>query len=323
MVKFFSRTVVINTVKIVMASVIAILLAQFLQLQFAVSAGIIAILSVQPTKKETVKTALGRFLAFLCALVISFICFGIIGFNVAAFSVYLLVFIFVCLCFRWNSAMAMDSVLISHFLSVGQMDWGMVGNEVLLFVIGVGAGIAANLHLHKDVRQMEVLRLNMDNQIKKILSRMSERVLTQDNSDYNGDCFIVLSEELGEAQDMAEQNFKNQFSDGDVFDVEYVRMRQSQCQCLFEMYKNVRKLKTTPVQAQVISDFLNQISEEYHKENTVDGLLSRFYEIDNNMKKEPLPVERGEFEDRAMLFSLLRHLEEFLLIKKNFADQYL
>lgn len=323
MVKFFSRAVVINTVKIVLASVIAILLAQFLQLQFAVSAGIIAILSVQPTKKETVKTALGRFLAFLCALVISFICFGIIGFNVAAFSVYLLVFIFVCLCFGWNSAMAMDSVLISHFLSVGQMDWGMVGNEVLLFVIGVGAGIAANLHLHKDVRQMEALRLNMDNQMKKILSRMSERVLTQDNSDYNGDCFVVLSEYLSQAQNMAEQNFKNQFSDGDVFDMEYVQMRQRQFQCLFEMYKNVRKLKTTPLQAQVISDFLKQISEEYHKENTVDSLLSEFYHIDNNMKNEPLPVQRSEFEDRAMLYSLLRHLEEFLIIKKEFADQYL
>lgn len=321
--KLFNKTVIINTVKIVLASVTAILLAQLFKLQFAVSAGIIAILSVQPTKKETVKTALGRFFAFVCALGISGVCFGIMGYNVAAFSVYLLVFVFVCLSFGWNSAMAMDSVLISHFLSAERMDSAMIGNEVMLFIIGVSAGIIANLHLHKDVRQMETLRLNMDNQIKKILSRMSERVLTQDNSDYNGECFLVLSGYISEAGKMAEKNFKNQFSETDVFDVEYVRMRQRQCQCLYEMYKNVRKIKTTPVQAQVISAFLKQISEEYHKENTVDGLLDEFYKIDKGMKMEPLPKEREEFEDRAMLFSMLRHLEEFLLIKKEFADRYL
>ena len=36
------------------------------------------------------------------------------------------------------------------------------------------------------------------------------------------------------------------------------------------------------------------------------------------MKSTPLPVERNEFEDRARLFMLLRRIEEFLMIKKEF-----
>ena len=55
----------------------------------------------------------------------------------------------------------------------------------------------------------------------------------------------------------------------------------------------------------------------------MDSLLDRFYEIDEGMRTEPLPAERSEFEDRAMLYSLLRHLEEFLRIKKEFANKYL
>ena len=54
----------INTFKITVAAVLAIIVAQLLHLEFAVSAGIVAILSVQPTKKETLRTALSRFLAF-------------------------------------------------------------------------------------------------------------------------------------------------------------------------------------------------------------------------------------------------------------------
>ncbi len=323
MTKFINYRIILNTVKIVLASMAAIWLAEFLRLQYAVSAGIIAILSVQPTKKETVRTALSRFLAFLCALLISAVSFGVFGFHGTAFAVYLLLFVFICLTFGWNNAMAMDSVLISHFLSEGRMDLAMIGNETLLFLVGVGAGLLANLHLHKDMRQMEELREAIDEQIKSILFRMSKRILSGENSDYDGACFDVLSEYLAKARWMAEQNIQNQFLGGDLFDMEYVKMRREQYGCLFEMYKNVRTIQTTPAQAQIISAFLRQISEEYHKENTVDSLLEQFYEIDRGMRTQPLPAERGEFEDRAMLYSLLRHLEEFLMIKKEFAKKYL
>ena len=58
------KSILTNTVKITVAAVLAILCAQALKLDFAVSAGIVAILSVQPTKKETLSTALARLLAF-------------------------------------------------------------------------------------------------------------------------------------------------------------------------------------------------------------------------------------------------------------------
>ena len=65
------KSIIINTLKISVAAILAILCAQALKLDFAVSAGIVAILSVQPTKKETLRTALARLLAFAVALVIS------------------------------------------------------------------------------------------------------------------------------------------------------------------------------------------------------------------------------------------------------------
>lgn len=68
MKQYINKTKILNTCKIGLAAILAILLAQVLQLTFAVSAGIVAILSVAPTKKETIKTAIGRFFAFLVAI---------------------------------------------------------------------------------------------------------------------------------------------------------------------------------------------------------------------------------------------------------------
>lgn len=315
------KAIIVNTLKVVAASTLAIFVASALNLRFALSAGIVAILSIQPTKRETIKTAAGRFFAFLCAVVIALIAFSLIGYNYVAFGIYLLCFVGICFRFKWNSAMAMDSVLITHFLSAGNMNPEMVLNEFLIFLIGTLAGILANAHLKKDVENVEKLKDDTDNQIRKILYRMSERILVSDMSDYNGGCFTVLWDNLRKAQNMAETNYMNVYTVDDVYDIEYLEMRNNQCHVLYEMYKIVRNLNTTPVQAKKISVFLKKVSEEYEKDNTVVELMKAFQKLDKEMKDEPLPVERAEFEDRARLFALLRLLEEFLNIKKTFMEK--
>lgn len=310
-----------NTIKIAGAAIAAIAIAMLAGAEFAVSAGIVAILTIQPTKKETLRTALGRLAAFGSALVIAAACFGLLGYTMAAFGVYLVIFVLVCQIFRWYSAMAMNSVLISHFLTLGSMRPGAVGNEVCLFGIGVGVGILANLHLHKNVDYIEELKAEADSQIKRILSQMSERILDHDMEDYNGECFVKLRDSLRKARNVAEENYNNQFGSGDVYDMEYIRMRDRQCRVLYEMYKSVRTIETTPITAARISDFLREMSQAYHRDNTGRELLQRFERLDAEMKAQPLPTERKEFEDRARLFGLLRNIEEFLRIKLEFSEE--
>ncbi len=320
--KIINRNLLFKTFKIAAAAVVAILLAYILRLENPLSTGIVAILTIQPTKKETFKTALGRLLAFICATVIAYACFQILGFNVPAFCVYLFIFIFICHICGWYSAMAMVSVLISHFLLAKTMNIKLIVNESAIFIIGAGVGLLANLHLKRNVDYMEELRNKTDSQIKKILSRMAERIIDKDISDYNGECFDVLRDSIRKAKNLAEENYNNQLINGDTYDREYIRMREKQCFVLYEMYKSVRSMETTPLTAEKISGFLKDTAEAYHKDNTVEELLGKFYELDKSMKNKPLPIERTEFEDRARLYVLLRNIEEFLKLKSEFAKKY-
>ena len=316
------KNIIINSSKIIIAAILAIVLAQFLKLEFAIAAGIVAILTIQPTKKETVATALGRLYAFIVALVIAFLSFSIFGYNTTAFFVYLVFFIIICQIFKWYSAMAMNSVLISHFVTLGSMNMETVKNEVLIFVIGVGIGVIANLHLRKKVDYIEKLKKETDAQIVKILERMSKRILDKDLSDYNGECFQVLNRQLSQAQQVAELNYKNQFQKDDVFDQEYISMRDRQRHVLYEMYKDVRRLNSTPGTAQKISTFLSDMAKVFDKDNDAIALMEEFQEMSQYMKSQPLPVTREEFEDRARLFSLLCNLEDFLQIKLEFSKKH-
>ena len=317
------KNILISSFKIVLAAIGAIMVARLLHLEFAISAGIVAILTIQPTKRETVNTALGRLYAFAAALVVAFISFRILGVTLTAYFVYLAVFIFLCQICKWYSAMAMNSVLISHFVTFGVMNTETVANEVFIFMIGVSAGILANMYLRKRTDYAEQLMQEMDAQIVKILSRMSERILDKDISDYNGACFQVLAEQIEDARKVAEENYNNQFNPEDTFDMEYIAMRDKQRMVLYEMYKSVRSLDTSPITAKRISDFLKDMSEVFEKGNDGRTLMKEFLQMDEWMKSKPLPVERKEFEDRARLFALMRDMEEFIGIKVEFAENKL
>ncbi len=314
--------ITVNSVKIVLSAVVAILIATLLHLEFAISAGIIAILTIMPTKRETIRTAFGRLCAFGAGRGIAFICFCLIGYTVPAFCVYLLIFIFVCQIFKWYSAMAMNSVLISHFVTLGDMSMASVLNEVLLFFIGVGCGIIVNMHLRKKEHYMLSLQQKTDNQIIKILSRMSERILDKDLSDYNGDCFKILRQLIYDASVVAEENYNNDLGSMDTFDIDYIAMRSEQCNILYEMYKTIRKLDTSPITAGKLSEFLKNTARVFEKNNNVKKLLIELGEMNAYMKSQPLPVTREEFEARARLFSIMNNLEEFLHVKEVFADKY-
>lgn len=317
-----SKTKFFYGAKIVFAAVTAMVAAQAVQLEFAVSAGVIAILSLQKTKKETFMLALERFLMFLAALLNGFLSFRLLGYNFKGFSLFLLIYVFLCQVLSKNAAMAPNAVLVSHFLTFQSMKPEYILNELLIFFIGAGLAVLVNLHLGKNEAVMEKRLRLVDGEIQGILLRMSEHILIEDKSDYNSECFQRLRDYLLDALQSARENQDNQWKVTDYFDMEYVRMREKQCEILYQMYKNIRKIETTPVQAEKLSALLKHISDEYQKENDVEELYLEWENVSAYMKKQPLPAERGEFESRALLFALLCETREFLLIKRDFSRKH-
>ncbi len=311
----------LKTFKITAGAILAILLATCLGLKYSATAGIITILSIQNTKKETIQTAFARAIAFCCALTISFLCYHLIGYTVFSFGVYLLLFTGLCLTQKWTAAIAMDSVLITHFLAEKTMDSAMVVNEIGLFVIGAGIGVLLNLHLHPKKNQWECEMTKADEQIRVILQRMAERIRTLDRANYDGSCFQSLENQLENAKVLALTNMENTFGISSSYELDYVQMRQFQTQVLRQIYNSIQMISYLPDQAPVIADFFEQISQEYAKTNDVKELFMTLHELLRSMKNQSLPQNREEFESRAVLFYILKQLEEFLILKRNFSEK--
>lgn len=310
-----------DVLTVIAASAAAILLAVLLGAENYISAGIIAILTIQPTKRETLKTAVIRLVAFICALLIAAVTFNLIGYNVYGFIAYLVLYIALCVKFKWISAMAVNSVLISHFISFGNMGLPALGNEALIFFLGVGMGILVNLRITGQKRKVEDLKNKADEQIRNILRRMAERIKDKHVEGYDGACLKELDNIIDDGIRAAKNEHANTLLDDSTYDIEYIKMRDKQYEVLLQMYNKVRRLDTAPDTAEHVALFLEKTANEYSRDNDVKELLASLDMLNEYMKSQPLPEDRTEFEDRALLYALLIDLRDFLEIKREFAGK--
>lgn len=315
-------------IKLTAAAIFAIITANLLGLKFSATAGIITILSIQNTKKETLQVACRRGLAFLCALGLAAVSFGVLDFTIPAFALYLLGFSCVCLYFGWTEAIAMDSVLITHFLTEGNMGTALLINEVCLFLLGTGMGIAANLHLRKKVVLYDQLAAAADRRMRDSLRFLERQLLAAGQTPQKTakleqdtrDSLEELEKALKMLQDCAYRNWNNTLFQTSVYEIEYAKMRLRQAEVLRHIYASVKMTESMPVQTHRVAALIGRIEAEYDRDNTVEALMEALQGLFEQMRREALPLNREEFEARAVLFYLLKQLEEFLQLKRNFVE---
>lgn len=318
---YFTNTLLKST-KVWLAGILSILVAEALNLDFQISAGIVAILSVAQTKKETLKTVLNRFCTFSIAMIIAFCVYNNFGYTIHSFLIFLAFFIFVCHIFKWDSAIAINSVLVSHFITFGSMEKEFFINEFLLYLIGSTFAILVNLHLHQKTQYIELLKRETDEQIKILLRRMSIKIITGGAKVYNGERFKKLDHSIETAKAIAIENYMNRFLNAEKQDIEYLLMRQKQIAVLHVIYMYILKINSVTTTTDDVAGYLVKVSNSFNMGNSAIGLVDDLHTLMENLKTSELPQTREEFEDRAMLYLIMHHIEEFLMLKVKFYKEF-
>lgn len=307
-----------KALKIAGGGVAAILLAEALGLQNAASAGIITLLTVQNTRRETVMSSVRRFAGFGIMTLLSLPIYHFCGTAPWSFGIVLLLLLLLCYAFRMDDATPINAVMATHYMFAGGVSIGMVGNEILLLVIGSGIGVCLNWFMPRNLKKIHEMQRQLDEEIRGILERMSVRLLEADHTGYDDSCFARterLSEELRREIDLFLQN---QTWQDDIYFMRYTAMRREQCRVLQVMYRQLLRLNQIPEQATPLSAFLKEIAQHFHEGNDCTALLEQLEEQLTAYRRDALPETRAAFENRAILYSILTELRSFLEIKQRF-----
>lgn len=310
----------LKLIKTSVGSAISLFIAMALGLNNAASAGIITLLTIHDTSKETINIALKRIAAFFIATLFSYVIFHVAGYNFIAFGIFLFLFMGCCQLLKLKDAVSTNAVLVTHYLIKGSMEIPFILNEALLLFIGAGIGTLLNLYIPGKIKEIRHTQHILEEDLKTVLLRMSEYIVKEDKSDYTGSCFQKLLADVDEGEKHAYAYMNNTFFQESKYFMEYMQMRRQQCVVLQDIYKKIVSLSFIPPQALQISEFIRNISISFGESNNARDLLDELAILTSGMKNSSLPVTREEFENRAVLYMILTDLEYFLQLKKDFSD---
>ena len=319
----FQKPDYVKIIKIASGASMAIALAEGLGLNYSASAGVVTLLTIQDTKRETIRVTVRRLYSFGLSLIVSAVCFLVFGYSVAAVGAFLLVFSTICILFRMQEGISVNTVLMTHFLAERTMAVPAVGNELALLLIGAGTGVILNLYIPGKRKQIKERQNQIEELMKEILVCMAwplSAYVDEDAGRLTG-CLAELDEVLERGERNAYEEMENKLLSETKYYIRYMSMRKMQSTVLSGIAESVNHLKQLPPQAEQIAGLMREISSRLHEYNNAVELLEALEQVKQSMRAQPLPAGREEFESRAVLFRILLDLERFLMMKKDFVEE--
>lgn len=308
------------TLKIGLGVYIAFFLADLLQLQSPITAAIITILSVNETRKKSLYVSVKRFIAGNVAIVLAFIIFYFFGFRIEGLVILLLIYIPFAFKINAKESIISGFVLASHVLAFESISISIFFEENLILIIGILTGFFLIIHMPDIEKELIESKKNIEKEFSQILMKMS---LSLKNLCYIGESIDLeeLEKVIKGAKKLSYKYKDNALTDERGEYIDYFQMRLIQLYRLMYMKDHLNQIFITQEQAVPLSKVTEYISNIIGNEPKVEIILDQLETLRMNYKKEPLPSNREEFENRSVLFQYLNDLEEFIKIKKRYLNK--
>ena len=249
------RFIGVRTWKTGIGAVIAMIIAKELGLSYWVSAGIITILSIQSTKRESLKIAIKRIESVIIALIVSSVLFLALGFNSVVFGLYILVFIPLTVKLKVTDGIVVSSVLVTHLLVEKQVNSYWIINELGLMLVGVLVALILNSYMPKNEEKIKEDIDYISEKIKEIFMDMAYSLRTHSVSIKEQRLFDELENRIELAKKRANDNFNNYLFSDVKYYVHYIDMREVQFQILKYMREHFSRISITVKQTELVANF--------------------------------------------------------------------
>lgn len=299
-----------RTVKTALGVSISVFLAQTLQLQYFTAAGILTLLCIQKSRKQSLKAALSRLFACLSSLFLSSILFELIGYKPYAFFVLLLFFIPLCVLLRIQEGIASSSVIVMHVYMHGRWEPMFFLNEIGVISIGLGVALLINWYMPSIDKTLTQYKDQVDGLIAAILKEVA-LYLKEGKTAWDGKELILLGDVLSKAGSLATLDAENNMQ-GESSYRHYFSRKRRQYEILERMLPAVSGISIQLEQGQRIGELVEEMNAHMSTGIPAPYLAEKLRGIRDYHKLLPLPVTRDEFENRASLYAVANELERFI-----------
>ncbi|MBR3217155.1 MAG: aromatic acid exporter family protein [Exiguobacterium sp.] len=308
-----------RTLKTAVAAGIAMLISETIHLDYFVFAAIIAILSIQETRKKSIRASFERVMASLLAIGMGAVMFTLLGYSPVTLTLYFVIFIPLVQQLKLQDGFITSVVILTHLYTEAQFTLELFINELLLIAIGVGVGLVVNMYMPTLDREIERIKENIDRSLAVLFYDVAACVET---GVYNNHSMMLIKtrDYLKEGKDLALRRMGNSIGKrNEDMDYLYFRMRERQYDILKRVADNAREITMVVNEAKPVAAFLRRVGDHVNEQADASVFLQELEEmIEHYRKNVPLPTTREEFEVRSSLLNILSDIKRYLILKERY-----
>ena len=306
-----------RTLKTAVGAAIAIAIAQFFDLQFYTAAGILTILSVQPTKKKSLHAVYTRVVASIVGMILAYVFFEIFGYHAIVFGIMLLLFIPTIVSLGVSEGFVSSAVIMMHIYSQANFTVDLLYNELALMAIGYSAGLVVNMYMPDIQAELDWYRRELESLYTKIFSEIA-KYLKEGDMLWDGYELVKAVEILNKAKALAFQDVENHLTRKENLYYVYFDMREQQLEIIERVLPKITALPVIVQQSNLVAVFMEELSENVHSGNTASHFREKLVEVKEEFAKMPLPNDHQTFLAMAALYQFIEEMDAYLAIKQSF-----
>lgn len=314
-----------RTIRITVSALLANFVAMLIGLENPYAAGIIAILAVLNTRKETFDRVKEYSGSTILAFAIATGVFYIFGYSIYSFAVYLAVYVPLAYFLKVDAGIAPCSVLVTHFLIAESISWAWQINGLAIMFIGLFFALLANFWIPSHNQKIEMMVVDIEKQISLILFLLEKRLLEgSKNRERIQQELKDLCKQTIELEKIAFIEYDNRdFSDdSESYYIKYAQMRQRQYEIVNRITNSLDNVLPNTDENRILASIFGETAEQLDETNTGIELLGYISNLYRVFRDSSLPKSREEFESRAILYNILTEFEKFLELKRDFYQEF-
>jgi uncharacterized membrane protein YgaE (UPF0421/DUF939 family) len=306
--------------KTAIAVVISIWIAQWMHLHSPVSAGLLAVLGVETTRRKGISVALQRIGASIVGLLVASLLFGLLGFQVWVIGLFVLLVFPILNKANLRGGAVTGSVVMFHLYTLQSISFSTVMNEVLLLFVGLGTATVVNVaYMPKADPQLEEAKSRVEELFSQIFQHIAAH-LRDPNQVWDGAELLAAREAVDKGRALADKLQENTLFGGSRWPV-YFYMRSEHLESIYRMTELVAQVFALLPQGEAVARVFDELSKDVKADYYTGRSEAQLKELDRMFKAMPLPQTRGEFEMRSALLQLMLELFGYLTVSKRAKKQ--
>lgn len=306
-----------RVIKTAIAALMAVLIADAAGLNGPTSAGLLAILGVDVTRKRSLKTISARFFASVVGLLFASVLFAVLGFHYWVLAVYILVAFPAIVRAGFKEGIVTGSVVVFRVFSGGEISLHVIWLQILMLIIGLGSAMVVNMaYMPKTDTKLLDIRHEID-RLFSIIFKEFANTLKDPSYTWGGKEVIEAEKAISSGIAASKMYLENQVIHPNEEWTVYFYMRKTQLESIQHMMHLISQVYTTMTHAEMVAALFDQLSEDVTTEFYTGRTEKLLLEMEEEFRTMELPTTREEFELRSAIRQLCRDLDMYLKTAKK------